>query len=263
MSVGLAIATYNRPSYLRQALYGVKRHLVDRGVVDRVYVIDDASDAPAIGELRDLSTAESWATFVTLASNRGVAHTKNVGLRLMLGEGHQWLFVSEDDVVVQSPMAVLGYIVAAVSTGLHHLAFRSHNDKDPSGFLGTPGIGGEPPVSLWQNSVGRWALYSAESLRACGLMDEVFVNAWEHVEHTMRLGEAGYTTRGMGQFADATGSDRWIREISGSHAASIISRRSDSRHNSERGIEHWRTAHPETYRWVAQIFEPQETRTIA
>jgi GT2 family glycosyltransferase len=51
-----------------------------------------------------------------------------------------------------------------------------------------------PEVSLafYTHCVGAFSYYRREVLEKAGLMDERFINAWEHIEHTYRIIKAGY-----------------------------------------------------------------------
>ena len=90
---------------------------------------------------------------------------------------------------------------------------------------------------------------SRQSLEECGLMDESFSNAWEHVEHTLRLAKAGFTAPWRGA-ADATGSENWLAEIPGSIEHSSIRHTPDWIKGMQEGRKHWLEVAPETYRLV-------------
>lgn len=175
--------------------------------------------------------------------HRGVAWNKNQVLTELLDAGCDWLFVSEDDVIVQSPLAVTGYLDACERSGYSHLMFHAHGTHNPRP-LRSRGC-----VTEWPNYVGAWCVYSRESLLACGLFDEGFHNAWEHVEHSLRLAGRGYTAPWQGA-ADATGSECWIEEVPGSIQASVIRRDPEHPRDAMAGREYWRRAHPETYQLV-------------
>ncbi len=235
--VGLGIVTCSRELYLRQALKAIEEHLGESIDVLALHSDDGIFRYPP--HMRGIEIRASKSDF------RGVAHSKNAVLSHLLGLGCEWLIVSEDDVVVKSPLAVDGYISACKSSGLSHLAFAHHG----------PANQGTSPVELaqdvlgWPNFVGAWSIYSREALEVGGVFDENFVNAWEHVEHTLRLGLLGYTCSGR-LAADAKGSQDWIEEIPGSIDNSSIRPRSDWQENIERGREYWLRTKPETARLI-------------
>ena len=102
MKVGLGVVTCDRPdgqNYFRQVNEGIEAHLVD--LVDEFVVNADYQRV-------------------------GCAHSKNAVMQQLLDAGCDWIFVSEDDVVVQSPLAITGYIQACYDSGLHHLSFAHH-----------------------------------------------------------------------------------------------------------------------------------------
>ncbi|MES1975759.1 MAG: hypothetical protein V4472_25150 [Pseudomonadota bacterium] len=175
----------------------------------------------------------------------GVGSAKNVLLRALLTVDPplDWIFLSEDDVAVDSPMAVLGYLEAASESGWDHLSFHAH------GFWSDP-VEVDGAVTSWANYCGAWAMFSRRSLETVGLFDEAFVNAFEHPELTLRLAAHGFTP-GWRKCADATDSEHWLHEQPGAHDQSIIARLPDTGRNAELGREHWKRAHPET--WPAEL----------
>ncbi len=234
--IGLGICTYNRPTMFAALAASVRDHLPD---VD-VYVVNDGGDpeplAPAIEAL-----APRWVHHA--AANQGVATAKNMLLRRLLAAGCEWLFLAEDDIVVRSSRAIDGYVEACEASGYEHLTFHAHGPANPEPLF----VRGA--VTLWPNYVGAWSIYSRACLEDVGLFDEAFTNAWEHVEHTLRLGERGWTAPWRGA-ADATGSEAWLAEQPGAIQHSVIRPRDDWAENIAAGRAHWKAAHPETYRKV-------------
>ena len=94
---------------------------------------------------------------------------KNQALEKLLASGCDWLFVSEYDVLPQSPEAITGYIRACELSGYEHLMFHAHGYHNPQPLS----VGNA--VTLWPNYVGAWSIYSSRCLQECGLFDEHFV----------------------------------------------------------------------------------------
>lgn len=226
VKIGVGVATHAHPQRYGQVMAGLYENF-DGPIY--THVDGSAEDYDEYRAVKD-ALYESHArhrgskTYWTSARARhGWAKTKNRVLRQMLDNGCDWLFVSGDGVVVESPEAVHGYIEACRVSGWGHLSFA----RGPGDAL---------------NFAGAWAVYSRQSLLTCGLMDERFFNCWEHVEHTLRLSEAGFAPRLRGS-ADAAGSEGWLREIEGSREVF----HSDGE-NVVQGREIWREFHPDTYR---------------
>lgn len=175
--------------------------------------------------------------------HRGVAWNKNQVLRDLLDAGCDWMVVSEDDVIVKSPRAVTGYVDACERSGYGHLMFHGHGPHNR-----TP-LRSHGCVTEWPNYVGAWCVYSRDALLACGLLDQGFHNAWEHVEHSLRLSERGYTAPWRGA-ADATGSEEWVEELPGAIETSVIRQDPEWASHVAAGRDFWHRAHPDTYRLV-------------
>ena len=236
--IAVGIVTCNRPLLFERCARGCRKHF--SGSKIPFYVYNDGSN-PRYDPAYERAYRLVPNRHILGGPNRGVAYAKNMLLAVMLDAGADWLFLLEDDIQITSPDAVHGYVRACEQSGLHHLSFAHHGAANAGGPVETDG-----PVSYYQHSIGAWSVYSRECLEAVGVFDEVFRNAWEHVEHTMRLAVAGYTS-GAWRFADATGSDRWLRELPGALETSVIRQDPGWEQGMVEGREHWRVAHPDTY----------------
>jgi GT2 family glycosyltransferase len=231
--IGVGIVTYRRPDYYRQVAESVVEHLSPLAAwVGAVHDGPDPGDYPHVKGM----------PLRFKATNRGVAAAKNLLLRTMLAAGCDWLFLAEDDVVVDSPMAVLGYIEACTQSGYEHLMFHGHAPNDQ--------VDEDGPITYWWCGPGAWTCFTRNALDRVGLLDEAFMNCYEHCEHALRLAEVGLTS-GYQRWADATGSEHWLHEIPGSLETSTI--RSENLTWVARcaaGRKHWLRAHPTTARII-------------
>jgi hypothetical protein len=214
--IALGIVTFRRPDYFAQTLRAVEEHLAS--VVDEVQVATDVYP---------------------------VATAKNRLLSDMLDAGADWLFLLEDDITPLSPMAVTGYIEACERSGWEHLCFHAHGPANPE----PNGVDPSGAVTYWPNSVGAYCVYSRRALEVGGLMDEDFHNAFEHVEHYLRLADHGFCPN-WPHNADATGSENWLAEIPGSIDNSSIVARDDWQPNMQAALAHFEAAHPSRYQRI-------------
>lgn len=202
----LGVVSYGRPSYLRRSIEAFTEHCD----IDRTFVYVDGFGSNAERNKRYEQLVKRYRSQGIDAEigrrNTGVGKAKNVLFRKMLDAGADWLIIAEDDIIAQSEKAVTGYVDACELSGLHHLMFHAHGPGNKRALAAGNG------VLLWPDYVGAYAIYSRECLEACGLFDENFQGALEHVEHSVRLGEAGYTAPWKCA-ADATDSELWLEEI--------------------------------------------------
>ncbi len=214
--IGLGLVSYGRADFRRQAIEAITQHLL-----------------PCL------------SAFTLVADVAPVARAKNMALRALMNADCEWLFLSEDDVYPTSARAVHGYITACEESGLQHLMFHGQDDGLNASPLWVRGR-----VTGWPNYVGAWGIYHRRAIACCGYFDERFHNAWEHVEHTTRLGQHGHTISGR-VAADATGSEHWIAVQPDAIARSVIGTGGPNRVTEGReGKELWRAVQPDTYRLV-------------
>ena len=248
MSVAIGVTTYNRPKFLTKSL----RALGDavEGLDCPVTVYNDGSDHTYRGEYRRAYSRLPDATVIDAPENLGVAVAKNRLLEHMLDTTDaEWLFLLEDDIALASPRAITEYVRVAEASGLHHLAFAHHGPANAGGPVDEQG-----DVQYYPHSIGAWCVYSRVSLLGAGLFDENFHNAWEHVEHEMRLYDQGYMPGcGPHRFPDVKGSAIELAELPGAITKSAIRPRVDWNSSIVNGLRYWSTARPETF---AMMFGP-------
>lgn len=224
MKIGIGITTYNRPEYFNKTIQAVIRHV--KPVVDYVVVYNDGSTEPY--------RYPGGITIISELHNKGVAHAKNRLLQYLLDNECDYLFLLEDDVVPQSSKCITEYIKLHHTSGSHHFNFAHHGPANKGGPILTQG-----DLSIYPHCVGAYSFYTREALDKVGLLDEQFVNAWEHVEHTARIARAGLTTP-FWMFADHTDSKKFLKEIDGAIENSSIRTDEKWRKNMEDGLLYWK-----------------------
>lgn len=248
MTIAVGVTSFNRPEYLEKCLKALVKQLGN--TVDHFYVYNDGSDTKHRGayarsykplERHMHETSDLHSFVMAPAENKGVAVAKNMLLKQMLKDGADWCFLCEDDIIIKSPEAVTSYIAAAESSNFQHLSFAHHGPANAGGPVRTDDV-----LGYYPHSVGAWCLYSAKALDDVGMFDENFVCAWEHVELTLRLAQAGYTS-GAYEYADVMGSSKWLAEIPGSIEKSSIRPRDDWQRNIRDGLQYWHDNKPETF----------------
>lgn len=248
-TVSLGICTFSRPEYAERCTKAIVRHCSN--VVDQIYIYDDGSDKKFHGAYQRAfkPIRAIGGVVVEHPENLGTASAKNELLGMALDDGADWLLLAEDDQIVQSPSAVTEYIRIAEATGSHHFSFAHHG---PANLGGPVDIDGE--VEFFPHSVGAWTLFSRECLESVGLFDPHFRGAWDHVEHELRLIQAGFMpSAAVHRFPDIAGSANLIKEIPGSIEKSSIRPRADWATNIRDGLIYWSTEKPETF---AMLFGP-------
>lgn len=236
MSTGLAVITYNRPLYLRQCIEALESCSWG-GATERIVVIDELPKDSyfSIVEEYGRRSGQPPITFY-YQPNSGVASAKNTAFKALLALGCEHIFIIEDDILMQDPQTCEKYITYAHENGLQHLNFGLHGPMNVGQAIVIDGI------TCYPDCVGAFSYYTREVLEVVGLMDEEFKNAWEHVEHTLRIARLGYTTP-FWLFADHPQGGEMLREIPGSIIKSSIRPRADWEQNIKNGMRHWVKKH--------------------
>ena len=240
-SIFLGVTTYNRPNYLHKSLRAIGQHVAD--LCDTIAIHNDGSDPKYNAEYSRAYRRLNGAIIQDSSINEGVACSKNHLLRCALeSTDAKWIVLAEDDILALNQDAILGYIRACEDANVHHLSFAHHGPAN-TGFPD-----GDGPISFFPHSIGAWCIFTRECLESVGLFDENFNCAWEHVEHEVRLIQAGYMPdAGPHNFPDATGSVQWVAEIPDSINHSSIRPRPDWFANIKAGLEYWQREKSDTF----------------
>ncbi len=159
--------------------------------------------------------------------NRGVGHSKNEALKWLLRAGCTEIFLIEDDIKIVNPEICREYIRASRRSGIRHFNFAYHGFENRS----TDGNPVQPRkvvkydngviVGLHRNILVAFQYFTNYVLLECGLMDPMFVNMFEHVEHTFRIIKHGFHPP-FWWFADLSESHRFIEDLDPKHENSTI-----------------------------------------
>ena len=245
--IGLAIFTYSRPEYLKQVLGSV------RGVeVDYLKVFVDFYSEEVQKELAHICEVYDIDYFIS-SSNEGIGAMKNLAFHEMQRYRMDHLFLMEDDILIKDPSVFKKYIAYAKSKGVEHLNFAHHGQANKYMYC------------IYKNSIcypnviGAFSYYTRNCIETVGYMDGELFNAWEHVEHTERIANAGLTYP-FWYFADCYGSQDLLEEIPGSIDNSSIRPRSDWQSNIEKGKQYlidkrgyFLPAYPENYEVIRRV----------
>ncbi len=156
----------------------------------------------------------------------GVGKSKNVALSHLQNQGCEHIFLMEDDVKITNSEVFDLYIKTAKETGVKHLNFALHGNHNLDLYKNpikrkTINYPNGAKISLYPNILGAFSYYHADTLNAVGLMDPIFYNALEHVDHTYQIIKAGYHPP-FRWFADVEGSENYLKDIVPDHQESKI-----------------------------------------
>jgi len=193
--IGVGIITCNRPDYLRNLLTSLVQC---ESVIDELVVVNDGKPVTDF----DLHQGE-W---IDNETNLGVGKTKNKALKHLYTKGCNYIFLIEDDMLIQDS-AIFNYYIAAIKgSGIQHFNygpgspfnrkqaiknFDLHNrhlldeetEPDPRAIIDYNGC----RIALYRHVTGTFSVYTRKAIDAVGYIDENYKNAWEHVDHTYNI----------------------------------------------------------------------------
>ena len=248
-SIGVGIVTYNAPERLIQSSPTVPTW------VKHFVIVND-------GTPYDKSVYPPNAHLIQHSSNMSVGMAKNTAMNYLLKQGCEHIFIMEDDVLIQNEKVFDAYIRASLVSGIKHLNYALQGPANKKGAQGFSNLDErakqslltEPnprkiikytddvEIALYPNCVGAFSYYQRDALTKIGYFDEVYKNAWEHVDHTMEAFKKGLTTP-YWWFADINKSWEYIKDIEGCIENSTISRTDTWKSNFQRGFGHFKQKH--------------------
>lgn len=239
--VGLGIITCDREDFYKNCCAAIPTT-----VVDHIVTVNDGAPYK-----HNFSGTYTYQNDVNL----GVGKSKNKAMQHLLNCGCEHIFLIEDDIIVKDETVFQKYIDTAAASGLWHLMFGYHgpaNKKKSDNTVCPKAVVdyGAHQVAFNHNCVGAFCYYHKGVLKNIGLMDEVFKNAWEHVEHSYRIVKAGLLPA-YWWWPDVANSYEYLNEQACSEENSVI-RWKDSKEktpnkeweeNISRGAKYFHTKH--------------------
>ena len=178
--IGVGIVTCNREDFFKKCYESIP---LDK--VDELVIVND-------GKPYSLVPREGY--LIQHKANKGVGISKNDALKYLIEKDCTLLFLIEDDIIIKNPDVFEKYINTAEVSGLWHLMYGYHGPANKiNGNINPRTIIDykDEKVALNQHCVGAFCFYHVNIIKKLGLMDEKFKNAWEHLEHSYRIVNAG------------------------------------------------------------------------
>jgi len=227
MSVGIAIITCDRVEMFKSCVKSIFD--TQTGKVDHVVVVNDGTKTIPDGDY----------TTINNDTNLGVGKSKNIALTHLMELGREHLFIMEDDVKFVSEQAIERYLRLAELSGVRHLNFCLHGDANRRLNKPAPKLiidYKDVKMALYHNVTGALSYYHSSVITECGLMDDEYKNAMEHVDHTMRIINAGYHPS-FRWFADVADSDQLLADQDPTLVESKIRNEEEWRDNFAHGVK--------------------------
>lgn len=200
--IGIGYCTYKRKE-------NWKRLNLDKSWASEFVVVNDGTPYPE-------GTYPEYFHLIQHEKNLCIGMSKNDAMKYLLGKDCEHIFIVEDDIIIKDPACFDTYIKLAEKSGILHLNYAYHGPMNLLNGKPNPRVKLEydefNKMALNMHCVGAFSYYHRSVLERVGLIDEFFVNAWDHVEHTYRIIKAGMHPP-FWLFADVLDSNRFFDEI--------------------------------------------------
>jgi len=222
--IGVGIITCNRPDMLR-----VCYDSLPKNKIDKLVIVNDG----------DPLVEKYYCDIIQHDKNQGVAVSKNDAFKFLLekqdrGIACDHIFLIEDDIFIKDNVVFEKYIHASRMSGIQHFNFSQHGVMNKKGYNNS---GAPNPrlvvqynkylqIPLFQHCVGAFSYYTKKCLDECGIIDESYYNACEHVDHTYSIIKKGMHPP-FWYFADIDNSNKYIGDKPWTRESSTISSRPD------------------------------------
>ena len=231
-NIGLGVTTCDRPEFYERCESSLIA-ILEKNPNLKIVIIDDG--------LEETKISDCFNNKIKTSGKIGVGKSKNLALKHLMDNKCEHLFLMEDDVEILDGEIFKLYIEASKSSGIKHLNYGLHGNHNTD-QNGNPVVRksvkypNEVIIDLYPNVLGALSYYHKSVIEDIGYMDEVFYNALEHVEHTLRASLKGYHPC-FRWFADVHGSSNYIKDIKSNHQNSKIRSENDFMENFKKNLD--------------------------
>jgi len=230
--IGLALITCDRLNFFKKSLNSAIKAI--QSIENSEFVIINDGE-------EKIST--DWPNVIQTKVKEGVGKSKNLAFQFLIEKGCNHIFLMEDDVEIINKEVFDLYIKTSKNTGIKHLNFGLHGNHNLDYnrrpiIRKTVNYTDGTKIDLFPNVLGAFSYYHIDTLKDCGLMDENFYNALEHVDHTYHIIKKGYHPP-FRWFADAHGSQAFLKDIVEDHKDSKIRSQEDFQNNFMKNLNYF------------------------
>lgn len=230
--IGIGYVTYKRQD-------NWKKLILKQEWASEFVVCNDGTPYPE-------GTYPNFCHVIQHEKNISVGKSKNDCLRYLMEKDVEHFFLIEDDIIVKDPTCFQKYIDLSKISGVKHLNFAYHGPANLKNGKPNPRFGVEydehNKMAINFHCVGAFSYYHRSALETAGLIDEVFINAWEHVEHTYRIIKHKMHPA-FWNFADVWESNRFFEEIGTVNTTSVIRKDNFHQNNIQLGMKYFQAKH--------------------
>jgi glycosyltransferase involved in cell wall biosynthesis len=252
--IGIAIITYNRQDFFEKVQASIPDYV-------SLYVVNTGSKYPD-------SVYQDRVKLHQCNKKTCVGWGKNHGLRMMINDGCEHLFLMEDDVVIKDPDVCKKYIKAASVSGIWHMNFGFSHKENLDRQFNTPVfrnlIDYTDDVSLifTPNVFGAFTYYHKGIIKNVGYHDERFnENYIDHIELTYRTIKAGLHPP-FWWFADINKSWDMISNLYNMEDDSIVQNEERSKSAITKACMYFKQKHGYIPMQIPQTQEPEVLKLL-
>lgn len=242
--IGVGIITCNRKDQCKLLFESVDRNRD----VDLIVIVKDRDFD--YGSFIDEAKASQKTSYVNVLESKGVGHCKNEAFKLLIKNGCQHIFLIEDDTSIKRDDVFKRYIDTAKSFNIEHLSYGGCSPFQSWRKPICQVSNGKEKIDFYHHIKGEFCYYTANALQMVGLMDEMYVNAVEHIEHTYRLMKFGYTCGCFWAFPDIASSEEYLYNTScenGNYATTMDTRSEKYKIDAQNAHKHFYDVYGKTF----------------
>jgi GT2 family glycosyltransferase len=214
--IGIAVITCDRPKLFQKNISSLP-------AADTIIVVNDGQEYSS--KLYPTCVKE----VIQHKQKMGVAVSKNQALKYLVKDGCEHIFLCEDDVKIIDENVFAIYIKTGEASGIYHLNYAYHGplNKDHNGNPKPRKVinyGDNILLSLNLHICGAFSYYTKFVIEKVGMIDERFINSYEHLDHTYQIIKAGLHPP-FWWFADVANSCDYIEDLDPDLKMSVIRKR--------------------------------------